>query len=249
MSQSQKVRGLVVSRRNIGEADRLVTLLTQEHGTLKVIAKGVRKIPSHRGGHLEPFTQVLALVRSSKAPSAAGHTNSFLGAVETEHYFPELKTDPKAFTHAQSMVQAALALIGEGEPVPDLFTTMQYAWRVLPTLPPAKQDMLEGAMLLLTLRYAGMLPSWQQCASCGVSVPTESVVLDALAGGWRCITCQNSLRDAQFSLPPKLVAVLRYVSLKPETTLKIAVAPEQSSQLLSSLRYFMHGMVTTMSSR
>ena len=58
MPSSQRVYALVLFRKNIGESDRLVTFLTKEHGIIRAIAKGVRKIPSSRGGHVEPFTLV-----------------------------------------------------------------------------------------------------------------------------------------------------------------------------------------------
>ena len=50
-----KATGIIIKRKNFGEADRLVTLFTSDYGKLKIIAKGVRKITSRRSGHLEIF--------------------------------------------------------------------------------------------------------------------------------------------------------------------------------------------------
>lgn len=226
----------MLSRRNIGEADRLVTFLTREYGIMKGVAKGVRKIPSSRGGHLEPFTQVLVLVRMSRGAT-------YIGATETETYFPQLRANGKTLTHARAMAYAAISLLGEQDPVPELYDMMQEAWHLLPKLPSAKQDVVEGAALLLVLRLAGVLPNWQNCQACGLTTPTESVVLDATQGGWHCLTCHQSLRDTKFSMSPKLIALLRYLSAHPEATTRLAVAEHDSSQFLSSLRYFMRGML------
>ncbi len=56
--------GIVLSRFNLGEADRVLTLITPELGKLRVIAKGVRRPTSRLGGSLEPFAELrVALVR------------------------------------------------------------------------------------------------------------------------------------------------------------------------------------------
>lgn len=45
--------GFVVKRVNLGEADRFLTLFTQNNGKIEVLAKGVRKITSKRASHIE----------------------------------------------------------------------------------------------------------------------------------------------------------------------------------------------------
>ncbi len=49
-------QGIVLSRTNYGEADRIVTLLTPEHGKLRLMARGVRKIKSKLAGGIELFS-------------------------------------------------------------------------------------------------------------------------------------------------------------------------------------------------
>ena len=46
----------------LGEADRIVVLLTAEHGKVRAVAKGVRKTKSRFGGRLEPLTHVSLLL-------------------------------------------------------------------------------------------------------------------------------------------------------------------------------------------
>lgn len=50
--------GIVLSRINHSEADRIVTILTKDRGKVRVIAKGIRKIKSRKRGHLEVFNQI-----------------------------------------------------------------------------------------------------------------------------------------------------------------------------------------------
>ncbi len=50
-----RVDGIILKRQNIGEADRIITVLTKDLGKIQVKAKGVRKIVSKRASHIEPL--------------------------------------------------------------------------------------------------------------------------------------------------------------------------------------------------
>jgi DNA repair protein RecO (recombination protein O) len=62
-----KATGIILSRRNVGEADRIITILCRHIGKKRVIAKGVRKIGSRRASHLEPFTKVTLMLHRGKS--------------------------------------------------------------------------------------------------------------------------------------------------------------------------------------
>lgn len=51
--RAYKTEGIVLKRRNLGEADRILTILSREYGKITVIAPGVRRIPSRRSSHVE----------------------------------------------------------------------------------------------------------------------------------------------------------------------------------------------------
>ena len=55
--RTYKTAGIVLKRRNFGEADRIITLFSQHHGKIIALAKGVRRITSRRAAALEPATQ------------------------------------------------------------------------------------------------------------------------------------------------------------------------------------------------
>lgn len=56
MKQPHKTRGIVLRRIDYGEADRIITLLTEDHGKIRVMAKGVRKSKSKLAGGIELFS-------------------------------------------------------------------------------------------------------------------------------------------------------------------------------------------------
>lgn len=61
-----RTKALVLKRRPFGEADRLVTLLTPDHGKIDAIAKGARKPASKKTGHVELFTRTDVLIASGR---------------------------------------------------------------------------------------------------------------------------------------------------------------------------------------
>ena len=62
-----RLSAVVLKRRDLGEADRLLTVMTRDKGKLTLLAKGVRKSASRKAGHVEPFTHVEFLVARGKS--------------------------------------------------------------------------------------------------------------------------------------------------------------------------------------
>src|SRR6266516_3377843 len=52
-----RTEAVVLKGYDYGEADRILTLLTPEHGKVRAIAKGVRRTKSRKAGHLDLFTR------------------------------------------------------------------------------------------------------------------------------------------------------------------------------------------------
>jgi len=50
--------GIILKRKNFGEADRVITILTARYGKISVIARGVRRITSRRAGNVELLNRV-----------------------------------------------------------------------------------------------------------------------------------------------------------------------------------------------
>ena len=61
-----QVEAIILKARNLGEADKILTLLTKEHGKLDAVAKGVRKIKSKNRGAVQPFSQSRIMLYQGK---------------------------------------------------------------------------------------------------------------------------------------------------------------------------------------
>src|ERR1700753_3121194 len=59
--------GVVLRTHKLGEADRIITLLTRHHGRVRAVAKGVRRTKSRWGARLEPFTHVDVMVHNGRS--------------------------------------------------------------------------------------------------------------------------------------------------------------------------------------
>jgi|SRR5581483_241313 len=84
--RSFKTEGIIIKRRNIGEADRLLTVLTKHHGKIQIKALGVRKIISRRSPHIELLNHSLLTVHK-------GRVAPILTEAQTLHTHTEIKDD------------------------------------------------------------------------------------------------------------------------------------------------------------
>src|SRR5215470_9497281 len=65
--QGYRDDGVVLRTQKLGEADRIVTLLTRQNGRVRAVAKGVRRTKSRFGARLEPFTHVDVMIHNGRS--------------------------------------------------------------------------------------------------------------------------------------------------------------------------------------
>lgn len=61
-----RTEGIIIRRTNFGEADRLLTIFTKDYGKIKVLAKGIRRITSRRGGNVELLNSTILVLREGR---------------------------------------------------------------------------------------------------------------------------------------------------------------------------------------
>lgn len=84
--KSYKALGIIIKRKNFGEADRILTVFTKRYGKLKVLAKGVRRITSRRGPNVELFNQVELVIHQ-------GRTFDILTEAQVLNTFSSIRKD------------------------------------------------------------------------------------------------------------------------------------------------------------
>ena len=234
----EKVSALVLARRDVGEADRLLTLFTREHGLVRAEARGVRRIPSRRGGHLEPLTRIVCLLAGTGSPGGQAHGRYFISGAESEEPFTALHQDAAAQASAEQLAALLVQLVQFEEAHPELYDAYTDVLAALPSLSPAKRAVLEVGCTLFALAQSGFQVTLQQCVRCGAKQPEGSAILSGRAGGWHCLTCSDSFREAQQALSTRCLRALRWLAEHPQSALRLRVTAEEGQQLRQAMRRF-----------
>lgn len=120
--------GIIVKRSNFGEADRILTIITPFKGKIKVVAKGVRRITSRRGGNVELLNRVKLHIFQNKGMPV-------LTEAESLSTFPKIKNDLILSTYGSHLVELAEKLLPEDQPNPAAFNLLATALHLLETNP------------------------------------------------------------------------------------------------------------------
>ena len=189
---------IVLRTHKLGEADRIITMLSRRHGKVRAVAKGVRRTSSKFGARLEPFSHI-------DLQFATGRTLDVVTQVESLDAFGEPLTDDyPAYTAGQVMLETADRLVvEEREPALQQYLLLVAALRVLNSGTsdgPRPATLILDSYLLRALAVAGYAPSFTDCARCGVEGPHDA--FSPASGGVVCGVCRppGSARPAAETL-------------------------------------------------
>ena len=145
----------------LGEADRIITLLTRNHGRVRAVAKGVRRTTSRFGSRLEPFTHV-------DLQLAEGRSLDTITQAETlTPYSKGLGLDYDRYTAGTVMLETADRLVAEErQPSVQQFLLLVGGLRAMVAGEHGPGQVLDS-YLLRSLSVAGYAPSFEACARCG----------------------------------------------------------------------------------
>ncbi|MDO8637939.1 MAG: DNA repair protein RecO [Candidatus Daviesbacteria bacterium] len=141
--------GIIVRRSNFGEADRILTVITPFKGKIKVIAKGVRRITSRRGGNVELLNKVRLHIFQNRGMPVLTEAES----IET---FPKIKNDLTLSTYGSHIAELAERLLPEDQFNPAAFNLLATALHLLETNPRQIFIRAYEVKLLTVLGYWGV---------------------------------------------------------------------------------------------
>lgn len=113
-----KSEGIILKRKNFGEADRLITVLTKDHGKLQLKASGVRKITSRRASHIELLNHVMLSIHKGNAAPILTE------AISIESY-SDIKSDLRRVGLAYHICEIIDALCAENQEQRGIFFLLQ----------------------------------------------------------------------------------------------------------------------------
>lgn len=260
MAERTRVRSthvLVLRRRDVADADRLLTVLTPSEGKIELLAKGVRKTVSRKSGHLEPFTHAHVMV-------AQARTWDLITEATTVESFRHLREDLDAIGQASYACELVDAFSDSGDENRPLWELALFVLRELdeaaagdsaagstpsdtaagatPTVPVHQlpPNLLRWFDLHL-LSLAGFQPQFFNCLGCDAPLEPGANFFSMSEGGIFCPRC-GALRSDVEAIPVDVLKVLRYFQSQPWPEVRrLSVRPTVARHVDTLLqRYISH---------
>lgn len=173
---------IVLRTQKLGEADRIVTLLTRQRGLVRAVGKGVRRTRSRFGARLEPGMVIDAQLYEGRSLDTVTQVEVLAP------YGERLARDYVSWTAATAMLETAERLTENHDPGIAQFNLLAGG---LATLAGGEHEpgLVLDAYLLRALSVAGWAPSFTDCARCGEPGPHRAFNL--AAGGSVCSSCRT----------------------------------------------------------
>lgn len=195
-----KTEGIILRRRNLGEADSIFTVLSAHEGKFDAIAKGVRKTRSRMRGHLEPLTRSRLLL-------ARGRSLDVFTQAETVAPYRAIRDDLERSATAIYCAELADRFTIEHAENPGLYELLLAALDALEGgSPPGAVARYFELHLLSLMGYELQLDA---CAACRGRLEAVETLLSANAGGLVCERCRAKAGAGRL-LGVRAIKVLRY---------------------------------------
>jgi len=179
-SRSYRETAIVLRTYKLGEADRIIVMMTEGHGKVRAVAKGVRKTRSKFGSRLEPASHVTVQLYAGK-----GDLDTVTQADSFENLMA-LREDLDKLTIAASMLEAVEYITPDREPNAGIYKMLAGALR---TLAADNPPLVQAGFFLKLLAHEGFQPSLNVCVGCRGE--QNFVTWDFDDGGVRCEDCRR----------------------------------------------------------
>jgi DNA repair protein RecO (recombination protein O) len=181
MSRTYKATGIILKSMPLGEADKLLTILTREFGLIRVVAPGARKQNSKLGGRSSLFVVNELLL-------AQGRTLDKITQAETLESYPGLSKNLGKLAASQYLAEIVLCHALSEQPQEELYELLNEHLRRLERLPRSNDPQSEASSVLAHLSHgifhllalAGIAPQVRVCC-----VTQHSLQPDFTNPDWR----------------------------------------------------------------
>lgn len=214
MSQTERLYrtpAVILSRRDYGEADRILTVFTPGLGKQEFLAKGIRKTTSRKAGHLELFTHSTLLV-------AKARTWDIVTEAASIESFRTLRTNLDAIGYASflcELVDCFTESDDDNQPLWDLFLLAlrvldEYGEQALTQQSQIEPQLLLHWFQLQLLALTGFQPQFFYCLACQEALTPVTNYLSLEDGGVYCSRC-GATHDSVEALEADVLKMLRHI--------------------------------------
>ena len=188
---------IVLSRFDLGEADRIMSILTPRLGRLRVVAKGIRKPSSRFASHVELF----GLTRLTLEK---GRDLDVVTAAELIDGHWNVRADLDALGAVSHCAELVEQSVGERESQPRLYHSLRTALELLAH--GANPSLIARWFELTVLTVLGFRPELYSCVACSRTIEEQVNALSPRQGGMVCPVCSASdLQAIRLSVPAQKV--------------------------------------------
>ena len=196
-------KGIVLRETNYKEADKILTVLTEEGGKRTVKARGCRR----KGSALAASSQLLAWSDMTLFEYKDYYT---LNEGSTVALFRHLREDLEKLALGSYFAEVVEAVAEEGRPEPEMLSLLLNSLYALDTLD-KPLALVKAAFELRLLCVAGYAPLADACGVCGVPEP-EGACLNLSEGVLHCASCRSQVGEGiSMPLSPGALSALRYI--------------------------------------
>lgn len=193
--------GLILKEQNIGEKDKLVTVLTRHNGLVRAFVRGAKSVKNRKNSSTGMFCY-------SKLSLYKTKDTYIIDEAEPIELFFELRSDLEKLALAQYFSELVLTLVQEDEPAEEYLRLILNSLHFL-----AKDKMPNEQVKAITelriMCIAGFMPNLIACDRCG-EYETETMFFDVEDGLLYCENCVPS--DMIFQLDIGLIKALRHIA-------------------------------------
>lgn len=229
--RTYRTEAIVLRRKDIGEADRILTLLTPERGKVRVVAKGIRKPRSRKAGHLELFTRTNLLI-------ATGRDLGIVTQAQLADAHRPIREDLTRGAYASYAVELMDKFTPEQQDSHELYALLRAAlgW------------FSEGGNVAIAARFyelrllalAGFQPELRRCVVNGASIVAEDQFFSVAQGGVVCATCGKG----QPGLTPLSTEALKYLRYFQSQPYGKVAGLRLNASVLGEMEYVMQRYIT-----
>ena len=218
--------GLIIKEQNIGEKDKLVTILTDTHGVVKAFARGAKDIKS-------PKCAATGLLSYSKLTLHKGKDSYIVGDAKSLRIFSGLRTSIENMYCAQYFCELAAYLCPKEQEADE---QLRLVLNALYLLSENKRDMhvVKPCVELRLMCLSGYMPDIMMCRECG-EYEKESVFFLPRSGQLVCRDCYERLElgDYRVALNTASLRALRHCCYADGDKLVNFILPEKDLKTLN----------------
>jgi len=225
-----KTEGIILKQFDIGEADKIITIYTEDRGKVRAVARGARKAKSNIAGSVQPFSYSRFIIYKGKSLDSINH-------IKVIYPFSVLREDLDKMAYASYMAEFVKKSGLEDASNKSLFSLLLLSYRKLVT---AKNNNLKYINLVFKVKalvILGFKPELDHCLQCGKKVIIGNQNYFSIAeGGLYCSNCNSECNDL-YILSGEALQVFKKIintGLKLQPNLKIsATAYRQLAKLIN----------------